>query len=85
MQYKNLMILIAFVTFPVKQLHAIDAVLLLGKVLHDYEHVVEHHEGKSNDLNEDWVVEQDAYQEQDSYNNSSAKREGELSVLVPVK
>lgn len=78
---KPLMILVAFVTFSLLTTSCNRrSAFIMKKVLHDYEHAVEHHEGQSNELNEDWVVEQDAYQEQDSYNNSSAKREGKLSV-----
>lgn len=79
MRCKPLLNLVAFVTISMITISCNRrGAIILNKVVHDYEHAAEHHEGQNG--TERWVVEQDSYEEQDSYNNSSANREGKLSV-----
>lgn len=81
MQCKPLMVLTAFVTFSLIMTSCNrHSAIIMKKVLHDYEHAIEHHERQNNGGEEEWVVEQDSYQEQDSYNNGSTNREEKLSV-----
>lgn len=78
---KPLIILVAFVVFSMIATSCNRrSAIIMKKVLHDYEHAAEHHEGQNENGSERWVVDQDTYQEQNSYNNSSSNTESKLSV-----